>query len=128
MSHPMPTTANRRSDPLADETVRAEGEITELLTVLDDAECREVLRATGEEPLSAKEIADACDIPSSTVYRKVERLVDAGLLHEGIRIRGSGKHASEYTRCVERVALSIDDAGSELRVERNPPGTAQPAD
>lgn len=128
MSQPMPTMRNRRSNPPADETVRSEGEITELLTVLDDEDCREVLRATGDDPLSAKEIAEACDIPSSTVYRKVDRLVDAGLLHEGIRIRGSGKHASEYTRCVDTVALSIDDGGTELRVERDTPGTPHPAD
>ncbi|MFB6220471.1 MAG: helix-turn-helix domain-containing protein [Halolamina sp.] len=128
MNPTTPAPVQRRSDSPAEETVRAEGEITELLAVLDDEDCRAVLKATGDEPLSAGELADVCDIPSSTVYRKVERLVDAGLLQEGVRIRASGKHTSEYSRCVERVALSIDDAGTELQVERTDSGSAQPAD
>lgn len=128
MSHPVGTRGNRRSEPPAEETVHSEGEITELLEVLDDEDCRAVLEATGTEPLSTKEIAERCEMPSSTAYRKIDCLVEAGLLSESIRISGSGKHASEYSRSVDRIALSIGDGSSELQVERGVTEQVQPAD
>jgi predicted transcriptional regulator len=128
MSHSVAFRTDRRSTPPSEETVRTEGEITELLAVLDDEDCRAVLEATGSEPLSAKEIAQCCDLASSTAYRKIDRLVDAGLLTEGIRISGTGKHASEYSRSVDRIELSIGDTGTELQVERDSVTQAQPAD
>jgi len=110
--------AAQKQRPAGDnaEVVRSESEITDLLAALDDPDCRSVLEVTGDEPLSAKDIVERCDIPSSTAYRKIERLVDLGLLEEGIRIRSSGKHASEYRRCIDGVELSIGDDGTELRV------------
>lgn len=128
MSHPVSVRTDRRSSPPSEETVSTEAGITELLAVLDDQDCRAVLEATGEEPLTAKEIARSCDLSSSTTYRKIDRLVDAGLLTEGIRISGTGKHASEYSRAVDRVELSIGDTGTELQVERGSVNQAQPAD
>ncbi|MEF8801981.1 MAG: helix-turn-helix domain-containing protein [Halolamina sp.] len=128
MSHPVSVRTDRRSSPPSEETVHTEGEISELLAVMDDEDCRAVLEATGSEPLSAKEIAQRCDLASSTAYRKIDRLVDAGLLTEGIRISGTGKHASEYRRSVDRIELSIGDAGTELQVERGSVDQAQPAD
>lgn len=44
-----------------------------VLDALDDPDCREILRAI-DEPMTASEISDATDIPSSTVYRKLDLL------------------------------------------------------
>lgn len=128
MSHSVSVGTDRHSTPPAEETVRTEGAITELLAVLDDQDCRAVLEATGSEPLTAKEITQRCDLSSSTTYRKIDRLVDADLLAEEIRISGTGKHASEYSRSVDRVELSIGDAGTELQVERGSVNKPQLAD
>jgi DNA-binding transcriptional ArsR family regulator len=88
-----------------------------LLTALDDAYCRTILDATSERALSAKEVSDACDLPLSTTYRKLEQLTDTGLLDERTRIRRTGKHASEYRRVVEDVVVSLDPHGGlELQV------------
>lgn len=83
-----------------------------LLSALADGDCRAILLATADEPRSAKELADRCDVPLSTTYRKLDRLADAGLLEERLRIRRSGKHTSEYVRCVDdvRVSLGVDGA------------------
>lgn len=116
MSYAVSASKNRHPGADSEEVIRSENEITDLLAALDDPDCRSVLEVTGDEPLSAKDIVERCDIPSSTAYRKIERLVDLGLLEEGIRIRSSGKHASEYRRCVEGVELSIGDDGTEVRV------------
>jgi len=120
----------RRSQQVnrSDESVFVEGEVEELLAALEDADCRAVLEATGEEALSAAELGEHCDIPSSTVYRKVELLTEAGLLEEQLRVCRSGKHTREYRRKVDTLSLSIDADGTELRVESSADGTAQPAD
>mgnify|MGYP000521750502 CR=1 FL=1 len=129
MSPAVSATLQRRSESPSDESVRTEHELDELLSVLEDTDCRAVLEATGEEALSAKEISEHCSIPSSTVYRKVDRLTDAGLLEESLRIHRSGKHTSEYSRCVDGVALSIGDSGTEVRMEARSAGdTPQAAD
>ncbi|MEF8818797.1 MAG: helix-turn-helix domain-containing protein [Haloferacaceae archaeon] len=87
-----------------------------VLDVLHDADCRAILRATGETALSANEVAEACDLAQSTAYRKLDMLTDAGLVEERTRLRRSGKHASEYVRAVEDVAVSFDADGVQLRL------------
>ena len=54
MSPAVSATLKRRSESRDDEWVRTEHELDELLSVLEDSDCRAVLEATGEEPLSAK--------------------------------------------------------------------------
>ena len=106
--------------------VLADGDEQLLLDALDDAGCRSILEATGEEALSANELSETCDLPLSTTYRKLELLTDAGLLEEGIRIRRSGKHTSEYVRSVDDVHLAVGgDGGIEVTVERRVPASAR---
>ncbi|MCQ4332659.1 helix-turn-helix domain-containing protein [Natronomonas sp. F2-12] len=81
-----------------------------VLTALEDPDCRALLEATAEEPLTAGELTDRCEIPRSTTYRKVERLAEAGLLEERVRISADGKHASEYRRTFEDVTVSLSEA------------------
>ena len=95
-----------------------------VLDVLHDADCRAILRATGETALSANEVAEACDLAQSTAYRKLDLLTDAGLVEERTRLRRSGKHASEYARVVDGVAVSLDgDDG--VRVRLSPSGDSE---
>jgi len=116
MSYAVSASENHGPNADSQDVISSESEITDLLAALDDPDCRSVLEVTGDEPLSAKDIVERCEIPSSTAYRKIERLVELGLLEEGIRIRSSGKHASEYRRCIDGVELSIGDDGTEVRV------------
>jgi DNA-binding transcriptional ArsR family regulator len=97
-----------------------------LLDALTDEDCRAILQATSEESLSAGEISEACAIPSSTAYRKVETLTEAGLLSESIRISPAGSHTSEYECAVSNVEIELDDGGVELAVGGDS-GRSQPA-
>lgn len=92
-------------------TVSDVSEVESFFDVLDDADCRAILRATSEEALSASELSEECDIPLSTTYRKLESLTEAGLLEESLRLRQSGKHTSEYRRRVDDIVVSMDAAG-----------------
>lgn len=101
--------------------VDAEETVQVVLEALTDADSRAILEAVGEaaEPLSAAELSEACDVPLSTTYRKLDRLTDAGLLAERTRISRSGNHATEYECGVEDVQVSVGpDAGLEVCVSR----------
>jgi len=113
-----PPVGNRSGTETESEVV--EGDQAEsLLTALEDEDCRAILNATGAEALSASELSEACNMPLSTTYRKVDTLTEAGLLEEQIRISRSGKHTSEYALCVEDVQLSFGgEDGIELEITR----------
>ena len=101
-----------------DETTVADAdEVQAILYALQDDGCRAVLDATGETSMSASELADACDLPLSTTYRKLDTLTETGLLVERTRLCPDGKHTSEYVRTVEEILVDAD-AGFELTVTR----------
>lgn len=77
------------------------------LAALNDPDCRDLLAAATDEARTAGELIDECAIPRSTLYRKLDRLTDAGLLEEGVRLRADGTHASEYRRAVEEITVSL---------------------
>lgn len=90
-----------------------------VLATPDDDDCRAILDATSDETLSASELSEACEVPLSTTYRKLDVLTDAGLLDERVRVRSSGRHEREYVRRVEDVLVSVARGGRlELRATR----------
>lgn len=108
-----PATVRTSDRPLTDaQTTAGDGDVQELLRALDDADCRAILGATSENTLTAKEVSEVCDLSLSTTYRKLNLLTTSGLLEERTRIRRSGKHASEYTRSVENIVISLDAPGT----------------
>lgn len=93
-----------------------------VLAALDDPDCRKLLEATTDEALTAQELADRCEVPRSTTYRKVEQLTEAGLLEESVRLRTDGKHASEYRRSFEDLTISLSAGdGFEVGISQSAP-------
>ncbi|QKY21879.1 helix-turn-helix transcriptional regulator (plasmid) [Halolamina sp. CBA1230] len=80
-----------------------------VLDALDDDDCRAILKRTAE-PMTAIELRDACDIPRSTLYRKLELLTDASLLRERETINPGGGRTTKYERDFDDVTISIDEA------------------
>jgi DNA-binding transcriptional ArsR family regulator len=90
----------------------------DVLTALDDADCRAIIRAL-DEPLSAGEVSDRCDIPSSTAYRKLDLLTEADLLREATEVRPDGHHTTLYEIDFERVVIALDEGRSlEVGIDR----------
>jgi DNA-binding IclR family transcriptional regulator len=106
-------------DPLADE----DPELQSVLDALDDRDCRQFVRAL-EEPMTASELSEACDVPLSTTYRKLELLTDASLLGERTELRTDGQHTTRYAVTFEAVDVRLDEdrefAVSVDRPERSP--------
>lgn len=92
-------------DPLGTEDAPDLGAV---LDALDDPECRRIIRYL-DEPMTASEISDGCDIPSSTTYRKLDRLTEASILTEQTAIRTDGHHTSTYAIAFEEVKVFLDD-------------------
>jgi predicted transcriptional regulator len=94
-----------------------------VLDALDDSNCRSILRETAD-PATAADLIDACDIPRSTLYRKLDQLSDAGLLREYDKIHPAGGRTTYYQRTFENVNITIDEANTfSVTVEQKRQGT-----
>ena len=88
----------------------------ELLTLLGEARVRQILAATSREALSAKELREECDVALSTIYRRVEDMVDQGVLVERTRIESDGSHHSVYEAKIDHLDVDIDGGSIEVDV------------
>lgn len=118
-------TARHAPQRTTEQSIDSDQEISTLLGALEDADCRAILEATSDQALSASELCEVCDLSSSTGYRKVDQLTEAGLLEESIRLDSSGAHTSEYRLAVSDVEIDLE-GGVELTVgtERTSPTAA----
>lgn len=88
-----------------------------VLAAIEDADCRRIL-ASLSEPMSAQEIGAECEIPLSTVYRKLELLSDAELVSERIDVSDQGTQTTRYTPDFSRVTVELNEDGVlEVQVE-----------
>lgn len=78
---------------------------------LADPECRDIL-ATIDEPASAKSVADLCDLPQTSTYRKLQQLSEAGLVAEETEVRPDGHHATTYVRDCTGVFVTLEDGAA----------------
>lgn len=82
-----------------------------VLTSLTDEDSRHILEAL-TEPMSAQEIAAACEIPLSTTYRKLNLLSEASLVSEQLDVSDPGKHTTRYTADFDTVTVELDEDGA----------------
>ncbi|WP_323676820.1 winged helix-turn-helix domain-containing protein [Halorubellus sp. PRR65] len=92
-------------------------DVRTVVGLLDDDYARDILAAASEETRSAKELADAIDASLPTVYRRVDDLVDAGLLVEETEVWGDGNHHSVYVTALSRVELALSEGTFEMQLE-----------
>lgn len=99
-------------------------ELPAVLQSLDDGKCRAIL-TTLHEPTSATELCDACDLPRSTVYRKLELLREADLVREYTEVRRDGPNATLYERDFTAISIGIDDTDEFTITVERPDETAE---
>jgi DNA-binding transcriptional ArsR family regulator len=96
----------------------SEPDLDAVLDALDDDDCRTIIQHL-DEPMTAAELSDETDIPSSTMYRKLDLLSEAALVDEGTEVRADGHHASVYVTDFEEVRVRLeDDRSLDVAVER----------
>jgi DNA-binding transcriptional ArsR family regulator len=109
---PTPTARTAADSSMGDNS-EAETDIgptEDILKALDDPDCRAILRETAK-PMTANELVDTCDIPRSTLYRKLELLSSASLIREREKIKSVGGRVTHYRRSFEDITIRIDDDG-----------------
>ncbi len=102
----------------------------DLLAVLGEKYSLAVLRAT-DTPRSARELSDHLDVPIATCYRRIEALVEVGLLEEeGRELSDRGRRSSVYRRTVDEVVVSFDGEEVDLSTSERavPSGFDRPRD
>ncbi len=105
---------------MTDSTLKA------FLLAADDSDCRAILSAIEEEPKAVKEVSEECDVPLSTAYRKINRLHEAGLVEERVRLSGSGNHTNVYQEDFDSALITLSDGEFDVelvegRHESRPP-------
>lgn len=93
-------------------------QLQDVLGSLDDPACRSIIEQL-DEPMTASELSEACDIPLSTTYRKLELLSEASLLEERIEIRTNSQNTTYYALAFDEVRIGFDDKQSvEVAIKR----------
>ena len=110
-----PTTAGAASGDTEPQRVDAAGE--DLLGLLDDEYVREVLLALVDEPKTAAAIAADCDCSRPTVYRRLDRLTEAGLVTTSLSIGADGHHRKLFRRRFDGLTVDLREDGWSVAVE-----------
>ena len=113
-----PTTTPNVMPPANDSPgVSDEPTLETVVELLDDEYARDILTATSVDALSAKELSDHCDVSQATVYRRVERLAEAGLVDERTRPRADGHHDTVYVAALDELSVRLRDGELVFDVE-----------
>lgn len=90
-------------------TDRQEPEPNTLLSALGSKYSAEILCAAGT-PKSAQALSEDIEIPIATCYRRIEELVDAGLLEcEGRQLSEEGRRTNIYRRTLDEIEVDFSD-------------------
>jgi DNA-binding transcriptional ArsR family regulator len=100
--------------------VTGEPDPPEIFATLDDEYARDILVATRRDRLSASELSTECDMSRPTVSRRVNRLVEQGLLEEYTHVDPGGRHYSEYEARLEGVDVRLRAEGFSVQIEVRP--------
>ena len=92
-------------DPLVEDDDPDVGMVVE---ALHDEDCRVILEEL-EEPRTASELLDRCEIPRSTLYRKLDLLTETGLVETRLRLGPEFTQSTEYSLAVEEFSVSLGD-------------------
>jgi DNA-binding transcriptional ArsR family regulator len=108
------STASRRPDVATGESIDPD----ELLAVLGDDYARRIVAALGDESLPARAIVDRLDASRPTVYRRLNRLEDAGVVASAMDYDPDGHHRRRFRVALDGLTLSFDDGRVALESTR----------
>ncbi|MFC7157897.1 ArsR/SmtB family transcription factor [Halomarina halobia] len=95
-----------------------EPQLSELLDHLGDDVSRAVLAACANDTRSVGELAELCDVSEATIYRRLNHLIDSGLLEERPRIGGNAvSGGKEYRTAIQHVEIVLDEEGITVQID-----------
>lgn len=115
-ARPSPQYFNDRFDGL---TVSDDPDNIAVFGLLHDEYAREIFIATTQEALSAKELADECEMSLPTVYRRADELVEEGLVVRNSELDPSGNHYTSYEAAIEHIDVDVQDGAIDVTLTRS---------
>lgn len=103
---------------MSDESLAADldpDDSAELLDVLGDECARRILSATKAQPMTAKQLSDHCPVSTTTIYRRINTLLDCGLVREEAAFPTDGAGMKFYEPTFDFLEVTLDNDG--LRAE-----------
>lgn len=85
--------------------------VDELLDLLADEYVVDIVRALDDRAMAAQELADSCDMSRPTVYRRLGRLVEAGLVESRTSLRANGRHRQRFHLLFEEAEVHVGADG-----------------
>ncbi len=101
------TRSTRDPEPTTEEppTIDPDG----LLELLADEHARSILKTISDEALPAREIANRINVSRATVYRRLNRLTDAGIVEASMVYRSDGRHRQRFHMVLDELKLAFND-------------------
>jgi DNA-binding transcriptional ArsR family regulator len=110
-------TTRRLTDHHPDENdASASVDPASLLSVLEDEHARVILNAVSDDSRPARELVEECDASRATVYRRLGRLEELGLVTSGMQIDSSGHHRKVFEATLDEATISLSGAGFSVEV------------
>lgn len=93
-----------------------ESEDVGVLDALGDEEARRLLASVSERPRSAKDLAAEHDLSLPTVYRRLDLLMDNGLVSSQMFVTEDGAHYKVYEASFRRAVVDLADGEYGVRL------------
>lgn len=93
-----------------------DGAPTQLELVADD-HALSILEALEEGPKRGRELIDACDGSRATVYRRLDRLNEAGFVTAEVTLDPDGHHCNVFNLVRDTVRVTVENGGLTVTVE-----------
>ena len=85
-----------------------------LLALLGDEYTQRVLAAIIPTPRTGREIVAATGVSKSTVYRRLDRLEQEGLVESDYIIDSNGHHRQQFSAAIDSIHIALNTSGFNL--------------
>lgn len=85
----------------------------ELFDLLGDDAARAAVDALTDGPATARELVDGLEASRPTVYRRLDRLEDAGVVESSTSVHDDGHRRKQFSLALDRVICAFDGDGLE---------------
>lgn len=91
-------------------------ECADLMNTLGKPSSRTILRETADAARTVGELLEACELSQTTIYRRVNELIDLGLLEDSVRFTEGNKQQRQFRTPSNEITLRIGPNGFEARI------------
>ena len=90
-------------------TLRDDKSVSTILQAFGDPEKKMVLETVSDTPKIIAEIIEECDLPQTSGYRKINSLIDDGLLYKSGHITRENKKINQYKSAFSNFRINLEN-------------------